>query len=296
MEKIVSEETTREGRNEVFAASKATTAANVAGPGIRTSNVMRDDFNYEVPVESVPLPSHGVVYDTDGPLYGQETIDIRAMTAKDEDILTSKALIKKGTVITMLIKNCLVDKAIDVDSMLVGDRNAVMTALRITGYGAEYNVEVDCPACSERSKQEFSLTDLPIKRLSIDPVAQGANLFEFKLPMTNKKVRFKFLTGTDEAEITVAMERRKKHGMQADSLVTSRLQHSITAIDGINDRNKINQFIQHMPARDSLALRRHIDRAEPGIDMKSWMTCPHCLEHSEVRLPMGASFFWPDTQ
>ena len=292
----MSEETTREGRNEVFAANKAKTAANVAGPGIRTSNVMRDDFNYEVPVESVPLPSHGVVYDTDGQLYGKETIDIRAMTAKDEDILTSKALIKKGTVITQLIKNCLVDKTINVDEMLVGDRNAVMTALRITGYGAEYNVEVDCPACSERSKQEFSLTELPIKRLEIDPVAQGANLFEFKLPMTKKKVRFKFLTGTDEAEITVAMERRKKHGMQADSLVTSRLQHSIVAIDGISDRNKINQFIQNMPARDSLALRRYIDKSEPGVEMKSWMTCPHCLEHSEVRLPMGASFFWPDTE
>ena len=140
------------------------------------------------------------------------------------------------------------------------------------------------------------MTELPIKRLSVDPVAQGANLFEFKLPMTQKKVRFKFLTGLDEAEITVAMERRKKHGMQADSLVTSRLQHQIMAIDGVNDRNKINLFIQHMPARDSLALRRYVDKAEPGVEMKSWMTCPHCLEHSEVRLPMGASFFWPDTE
>ena len=291
----MSEETTREGRNEVFAASKAT-AAQAASGGIQTSNVMRDDFGYDVPVENVPLPSGGVCYDVDGPLYGKETVEIRAMTAKDEDILTSKALIKKGTVITQLIKNCLIDRTVDVDSMLVGDRNAIMTALRITGYGAEYSVEVDCPACSERSKQEFSLTDLPIKRLSINPVAQGANLFEFKLPMTKKKCRFKFLTGTDEADITVSMERRKKQGMQADSLVTSRLQHSIVAIDGVNDRNKINQFIAHMPARDSLALRRHVDKAEPGVDMKSWMTCPHCLEHSEVRLPMGASFFWPDAE
>jgi len=290
----VSEETTREAKNEVFAASQAKTAQQVAG-GHQVSNVMRDDFGYEIPVENVPLPSGGTVYDVDGPLYGQETIEIKAMTAKDEDILTSKALIKKGTVITQLIKNCLVNKQVDVDSMLVGDRNAIMTALRITGYGAEYTVEVDCPACGERSKQEFSLTDLPIKRLDANPVAQGANLFEFKLPMTAKKVRFKFLTGADEAEITVAMERRKKQGMQADSLVTSRLQHSIVAIDGVNDRNKINMFIRSMPARDSLALRRHIDKAEPGVDMKSWMTCPHCLEHSEVRLPMGASFFWPDT-
>ena len=294
----MSDDVTRKGRNEVFSQTSAPgDPVRPAAPGgMPTSNVMRDDFGYEVPVENVPLPSGGIVYDVDGALYGKETIEIRAMTARDEDILTSKALIKKGTVITQLIKNCLVDRRVDVDSMLVGDRNAIMTALRITGYGAEYNIEVDCPACSERSKQEFSLTDLPIKRLGIDPVAQGANSFEFKLPMTKKKVRFKFLTGTDESEITVAMERRKKQGMQADSLVTSRLQHSITAVDGVTDRNKINMFIRNMPARDSLALRRHIDKAEPGIDMKAWMTCPHCLEHSEVRLPMGASFFWPDAE
>lgn len=286
-------------RNEVFQnpnQSVAPTPPPNVQPGMPTRNVMKDDFNYEVPVETVPLPSLGRTYDTDSPLYGSETVQIKAMTAKDEDILTSKALIKKGTVITQLIKNCLVDRSIDVDGMLVGDRNAIMTALRVTGYGSDYNIEVDCPACGERSKQTFDLTELPIKRLDVNPIAEGANLFEFKLPMTKKKVRFKFLTGENEAEITVMMERRKKQGMESDALVTTRLQHSIVAIEGVTDRNKINQFIRNMPARDSLALRKHIDAAEPGIDMKSWMTCPHCLEHSEVRLPMGASFFWPDTE
>ena len=131
-----------EARKELFGDSST--------GGIATKNVMKDDFNYEVPVETVPLPSLGRTYDTDSPLYGSETVQIKAMTAKDEDILTSKALIKKGTVITQLIKNCLVDRSIDVDAMLVGDRNAIMTALRVTGYGSDYNIEVDCPACGER--------------------------------------------------------------------------------------------------------------------------------------------------
>jgi len=275
--------------NEVFTANKA------AAAGFQTRNVLQEDFGFEVPVESVPLPSRGVVYPAESPMYGKETVDIRAMTAREEDILTSRALIKKGTVITHLIKSCLVDKTIDVDEMLVGDRNAIMTALRVTGYGSEYNAEVDCPACGERSKQEFKLTDLPIKRLEVDPVVDGANLFGFTLPMTKKKVHFKFLTGEDESNITVLMERRKKTGAQGESLVTTRLGHQLVAVDGIKDKNKISTFIRNMPARDSLALRKHVDASEPGLDMKTWMDCPHCMESSEVRLPLGASFFWPDT-
>ena len=280
---------TRES-NEVFTADQARAA------GFQTRSVMRDDFGYEVPVEAVPLPSNGRVYPADSSLSGLETVDIRAMTAREEDILTSRALIKKGTVITHLIQSCLVDKRIDVEEMLVGDRNAIMTALRVTGYGSEYAAEVDCPSCGERSKQEFQLTDLAIKRLKVSPVAEGANLFEFELPVTKKKVHFKFLTGKDEQEITIMLERKKKQGAQGDNLVTTRLGHSLVAISGIKDKGKLNTFIRNMPARDSLALRKFIDSNEPGLDMKTWMDCSHCMESSEVRLPMGASFFWPDTE
>lgn len=283
------EELTRAERNEVFTANDAQRA------GIPVRNVMKDDFNFEVPVESVPLPSLGTVYSSDSPLFRQETIDIKAMTAKEEDILTSRALIKKGTVITHLLKSCVMDKRIDPDEMLTGDRNAIMTAVRITGYGADYSVEVDCPACGEKSKQAFDLTELPIKRLTIAPVAEGANLFEFVLPVSKKRVRFKFLTGADEAELATMQERKKKQGISADNLVTQRLMFAIQSIEGVTDKTKIATFIRNMPARDSLDLRRHIDNNEPGVEMKSWMDCPSCLEHSEVRLPIGASFFWPDS-
>ena len=105
------------------------------------------------------------------------------------------------------------------------------------------------------------------------------------------------MTGKDERDRTLADERRKKMFPGApDNEVTSRLETCIVSIDGITDRNKLGFFIRNMPARDSLHLRTFIDKNEPGVDMKSWMDCPSCLEHSEVRLPMGASFFWPDTQ
>ena len=227
-------------------------------------------------------------------MHGKETVEIKAMTAKDEDILTSRALIKKGTVISHLLKSCLVDKSINPDVMLSGDRNAIMTALRVTGYGPEYKVEVDCPACGERSKQNFDLTDMPISTLGIDPISLGANVFEFKLPSTGLPIKFKFLTGEDEREIMQMSERRKKKGISAENMVTQRLEYSIISVNGITDKTKISMFIKNMPARDSLALRRHLDKHEPGIDLSGWMDCPHCTETSEVKLPLGASFFWPD--
>ena len=277
--------TTDNERSELFGSMK---------DAMPTHNVMRDDFGFEVPVETVPLPSGGKCYDEDHPLHGKETVEIRAMTAREEDILTSRALIKKGTVISHLIKSCMIDKRVDPDSLLAGDRNALMVALRVTGYGTEYKVEVDCPACSERSKHSFDLGQLPIKRLDIEPVAQGQNVFEAQLPITKAKVRFKLLTGQDEQEIMVASERRKKQGQRSENLVTQRLKYSIVSANGISDKSKLEMMISNLPARDSLFLRKFIDNNEPGIEMKSWMDCPSCLEHSEVRLPLGAAFFWPD--
>ena len=270
-------------------------AVTGAAPGaFQTRDAMKDDFGFEIPTESVPLPSGGVTYPVESSLHGRTTVDVRAMTAREEDILTSRALIKKGTVITELIKSCLIDKSIDVSSMLSGDRNALMVALRITGYGADYNVEIDCPACQHRSKQTFNLSELAIKPLDIEPVTLGQNLFETTLPITKKVVRFKFLTGADEEEIMIIQERKKKAGGMSDNLVTTRLQFSLMAVDGKTDKNLVNSFIRNIPARDSLALRTCIDKHEPGIDMKSFMECTSCAESSEVRIPLGASFFWPD--
>lgn len=262
--------------------------------GIQTKDVMKDDFGFEVPVESVPLPSNGVTYPVDSPLHACETVDIRSMTAREEDILTSRALIKKGTVITELIKSCLIDKKIQVQDMLSGDRNAVMVALRVTGYGSEYIVDADCPKCGKRSKQTFDLTSMPIKRLEIEPTAKGQNSFEFKLPVTKKTVVFKFITGRDEEEINTIQERAKKQGAMSDNVVTTRLQYSILSVEGKTDRGAINTFIRNMPARDSMALRKYIDQNEPGIEMKGDYDCNSCNEISEVRVPLGASFFWPD--
>lgn len=273
--------------NEVFDNQRQTMAPR--------RDVLKDDFNFEIPVQSVPLPSGGVIYPVDSSMHGKTEVSIKAMTAREEDILTSRALIKKGTVITELLKSAIVEEGFDPDIMLSGDRNALMITLRVTGYGAGYTCEVDCPSCSQRTKQTFDLSKLPIKELEIEPVALGANLFETELPVTNKKVRFKFLTGVDEQEMAIMADRKKKQGVTVDSMITTRLNHQIVSIDGITDKTKIGFFTRAMPARDSLHLRKFIDKSEPGIDMKAWMDCTSCFESSEVRLPLGASFFWPES-
>ena len=264
-----------------------------SGP-IQKSNVAKDDFGLEIPVESVPLPSRGLIYPVDSPLHGQETLDIRPMTAREEDILTSRAYIKNGTVISKLIDSCLVDKRINSDDLISGDRTALMVALRITGYGADYSTDVTCPACGTTGSYEFDLSQLPIKRLEVEPVESGENLFEVVLPVTKKSVRVKFLTGHDESEMLLINERKKKKGMNTDSGVTDRLTRVIQSVDGITDKNKIAFFVRNLPVRDSLALRRFLDTQEPSVEMKGHMRCNSCFEESEVDLPIGASFFWPD--
>ena len=283
--------------NEIFAHGDPSGASAIreAHASGRVRDTMLDDFGIEIPAETVPLPSQGITYPVGHPFHGQSTVDITAMTAREEDILTSQALIKKGTVITELIRSCLVNKAARPEHLLSGDRNAIMVAIRITGYGREYEAGITCEACGQNSDSSFDLASLPIKNLTIEPVAPGQNCFEFKLPRTGAVVHFKFLTGGDEEQILSEHERKKKKlKVKTDSLVTAKLEKAILSVNGIEDRGKLANFVRRMPAGDSRALRNYMDEHEPGVEMKAWTTCEHCGEDQLASMPIGATFFWPD--
>lgn len=263
-------------------------------PNVVAVDRVKAELGLDVPTEIVPLPSNGRVYSVNSALHGRETVEIRAMTTREEDILTSQALIKKGTVVTELIKSCLVDREIDVQEMIAGDRHALMVAIRITGYGPEYSAEVECTKCNHREEQPFRLDQLPIRRLEIEPVGIGENSFHVTLPVSKKEVCFKFLTGRDEDEMTVTRERLKKAMPGTpENIVSTRLKHSIVSIDGKNDKSLINAFVAKMPAGDSLFLRKYIEKHEPGIDMSQESVCSNCGESEVVGIPINASFFWP---
>lgn len=260
------------------------------------NDIMKNDFGWEVPVESVPLPSRGVIYHPDSALYRKETLRIRAMTAQDEDILTSQALIKDGVVTTWLIRSCLTEPGVDVEDLIAGDRNSLMIAIRITGYGSDYHVKSFCENCEHKNSLNIDLSSLGIKRLGIEPSEPGKNEFSFKLPVTNKVVRFKFLTAKDEKERKASRQFiREQTDGSLDNGVTSFLENSIIAIDNITDKLKIKHFVKYMPARDSKALRKFINDNEPGIDMMTNYKCSNCGHDNKIALPVTTDFFWPDT-
>jgi len=249
---------------------------------------------HSVPVESVALPSKGKLYPLDHPLCNEEHVDIRCMTAREEDLLTSASLIKNGTVMTRLISACLMNKTIDPDSLLPGDRNAILIAIRVTGYGANYSVKLSCPHCSQEYEKDFSVARLGIKSLGENPVQPNYNLFKFTLPLSNEEVHFRLLTGKDELEIEKAQARKKKLGIQVEQGVTSRLIQSIVSIGSDREPEIISKAINQMRAGDARALRKHMAEISPSVDMTQKTECSHCGEESEVEVPLGLNFFWPD--
>lgn len=282
----------REQKNAVFS-QQGPAGIDPRMPRQSAAEKAKADFGLDIPHEVVPLPSSGKVYSSSSPLHGTELVEIKAMTAREEDILTSRALLKKGTVVTELIKSCLVDKTINPLDLLSGDRNALMIAIRITGYGAEYNVELECGECGVKSPHAFDLGALPIKRLEIEPSQPGSNVFDFLLPYSKKVVKFKFMTGRDEEEIMMLNEKQKKLALGSESNVTTNLLYAVLSIDGVEDRAKIANFIKNMPARDSLALRNYVKDNEPGIEMKQHTVCNACGHSEEVSMPLGVTFLWP---
>ena len=268
--------------------------------GIERAQKMGAEANeasaFKVPTEFVPLPSFGLVYSPNSPLHNLKEIEVRYMTAADEDILTSRSLLRSGKAIDAVLKNCILDARINPEELLSGDKNALITFLRVSGYGPEYKVEIDCPSCEETSKYEFDLSQLEMKTLDVEPIEQGENRFHIQLP-TGTHIEFKFLNSAEEKEISDAQDRIKRStNSPVDRNVTTRLKNTIISIDGNTDSSLINQYVDTLNVRDSRALRKYMEDNTPDIDMKQEVNCPHCGHRGEVDVPISVGFFWPDEQ
>lgn len=254
-------------------------------------------LNFVAPTEFVELPSKGQGYPKDHPLHNQETLEIRFMTAKDEDILASPTLIKKGIVIERFIENIIVDKRVKPKDMLIGDRNAVIIAARISGYGAEYETRITCPACAETSKFEFDLNDKKVhetelnEKLNLTAVGDGS--FQTIMPYTKFKLNFKLLRGEDEIYLSKLMENKKKGKLQ-DSTLTDQMKRMIVSIEGHTDASLIRKYVDNMPTIDSRHLRTCYKLVNPDVKVTNQFTCPSCGFEEGMEVPFGADFFWPD--
>ena len=238
------------------------------------------------PTEVVDLPSKGLLYPEGSPLSSGK-IEIKYMTAKEEDILTSANLIKQGVVVEKLLESLIVDKSIKVDDLLIGDKNSILIASRILAYGKEYEVEID------GRKIEVDLTTLKDIPLDESIVTNGVNEFEFELPATKRKLTFKLLTSGDEKEIDGEVKGYEKiHGIGYE--LTTRLKHQIISIDGDTKRASINSFVDNeFLSRDSIAFRTHVASIMPDVDMTSSYTDEEGNE-KEFTVPMTVTFLWPN--
>jgi hypothetical protein len=238
------------------------------------------------PTEVVDLPSQGLLYPKDSPL-SSGTIEIKYMTAREEDILTSANLIKKGIVIDKLLEALIIDKSIKLDDMLLGDKNAILIASRILAYGKDYEVEID------GKEVVVDLTTLKEKKLDEKIVVNGANEFDFELPATKRKLTFKLLTQSDEKSMDKEIEGYKKIGDGIGYETTTRLKHQILSVDGDAKKASINSFVDNeFLSRDSRDFRAHVNSINPDVEMKS-VYIDEDGNEKEFTVPMTVTFLWP---
>lgn len=248
----------------------------------------------QFPTETIELPSKGWFYPEDHPL-AKGTIDLYYMTAKHEDILTSRNLIEKGVAIDKLLEALIATKGVDYGDLLVGDKNAIMFAARILGYGKDYACTLNCPECGAKNRVETNLEDGEAKEISLDPTQKGKNSFTYKLPLTGKTLTFRLFTHKMEQDIQKELRAMSK-AVQGDfeKAITTRMRHAITAIDGDPDGYKIAQFVENMPARDSSAFRQHVRDLNPDFGVYFDFECSSCQHTDRLEVPITVTFFWPN--
>ena len=248
---------------------------------------------YGFPTEVLSLPSKGLLYPEDSPLRSG-TIDVKYMTAKEEDILTSTNLIQQGKVIERLLESVVANPQVKMDNMLVGDRNALMVGTRILGYGKDYPCNIIDPDTNEKVEINIDLTTLEHKKID-EKLYKSGNLFSFELPNSKRVVEFKLLTQNDENQISKNLKDYEKLTKLTgiDKTLTTRLKYQIQSVDGDKDQKNIDSFVENeFLALDAKAFRVYRESIEPDIILKYDYVSQTGGNHI-IDIPLGIDFFWP---
>ncbi len=238
---------------------------------------------YKFPTEEVELPSKGLIYDKENPLSSGK-VEIKYMTAKEEDILSNQSYIQKGTVLDKLLRSVVVNKDINIDDLIVGDKNALLIATRILGYGKEYEVTLN------GMNYTLDISTLENKEIDDTEYEAGKNEFTFTTPSTGTILTYQLATGRVEKQIEREIAGLKKLKKENTADLTTRLKYLITSVDGSSEKKDIRDFIDNkFLARDSRAFREHVSSTQPDVNLS------YILDNGEeVSVPIGLNFFWPD--
>ena len=250
-------------------------------------------LDFVTPTEFVELPSKGIGYPTGHPLKDQETIEIRFMTAKDEDILTSRSLLKKGVALERLIDNLLVNQSLSSKEILIGDRNAIIIAARSSAYGHLYETKVQCPACQTTNKVTFDLSEPEIKDGDFEDFEYEETNFGTYIVATPKsdiKVELRLLNGQDEGKLVKAMSKTK----DSEDIITTQMRLYIVSVNGHRGKEFIEYFINNAPAFEARWLRKCYESLAPNVKVSENFECSSCGFEQEMEVPFNTDFFWPD--
>ena len=256
-------------------------------------------MHYTVPTEMVDLPSKGFFYKEGHPLHGLDSIEIRHMTAKDEDIITNKSFIKKGIVLDRLLESVIVDKTVSPRDLLVCDKSALLVATRIHAYGEAYEVKIPCISCGTTSEYEFDLeeatkvNDFETTASTLDNLQlteQGT--FRIKLPKTKVEIEYRPLDGTDEKKLAETNSMRAKNNLP-ELGITDQIKMFVVSVNGEEDRAAVSQFVDNMPAADSLYLRTRYNMTVPNFELAQGWSCNSCGYEQVLEVPFTSEFFWP---
>ena len=252
-------------------------------------------FSFVVPTEFVDLPSAGIYYPEGHPLHNSQTVEIKHMTAKEEDILTSATLVKNGLALDRLVQSVLLDKTMDPGSLLLGDKNAILIASRITGYGPHYDVNTRCPSCYNKEDHTFNLEDIGTSPSTLDADVENHEdgTFTFSLPTAGVQVTVRLLTAADEQSLAKLLENKKRIKKET-APVTDLLKSVIVAVNGVTKPSMLHEFVDLMPLADVRTLRETYEHLKPDVDLKFDFACSECDHEGEVTMPLTAKFFWPN--
>jgi hypothetical protein len=258
-----------------------------SNPGVSTAT--KSAF----PTEIVELPSRGLVYPEGHPL-SNGTIEMKYMTAREEDILTNQSYIKQGIVLDKLFQSLIVTP-VDYDDLLIGDKNAIMVAARILGYGKDYETEIVTPLGATQ-KVSIDLTKLSDKEIDESLYTRGNTEFEFTLPASKRVVILQLITNRIQKKIETELKGLAKLKQQ-DSTLTTMLKHVIVALDGEREQNKIRKFVDsELLAIDSRAIRNYLKTVTPDIDLSYDFIDEEDGEPFRRSFTVGLDFFWPDAK
>jgi hypothetical protein len=242
--------------------------------------------DFKIPTEQVELPSKGLLYPEDNPL-SSGTIEIKYMTAKEEDILTNQSYIKKGIVLDKLIQALIIDKAVNIQDLYTGDKNAILIASRVLGYGSEYDIMY------AGEKVTVDLSKLENKVID-ESLYDSENDFDFKLPHSETNITFQLVNSRLDKKIDDEVAGIKKIKKDASPEATTRLKHIITSIEGDTSGKTIRDFVDnYFLARDARALREYIVKVQPDVELK-WSVENDEGEFIEIDIPISLNFFFPD--